>query len=73
MIKKSMRINGLRTSLALEAVFWDGLEQLVDERKTTPPKLVAQIGETRTDPTMSLAAAVRVYLYSHARGRSQSR
>jgi len=66
MIKRSMRIKGHRTSVALEQIFWDGLDRLVEQRASTPPKIIAMIDETRDKNEMSLASAVRVYLYSHA-------
>lgn len=65
MIKKSMRIKGKRTSVALEQVFWDGLDSLVKDKQSTHPKVIAMIDDTR-DPEMSLAASIRVFLYSLA-------
>jgi predicted DNA-binding ribbon-helix-helix protein len=66
MIKKSMRINGHRTSVALEEIFWEGLDRLVREKQSTPPKIIAMIDATRNKDEMSLAAAIRVFLYNYA-------
>ncbi len=72
--KRSMRLAGHRTSLALEDFFWAGLERLARERNTTLPKLIEFIDNRRTstkekqgviDESMSLASAVRVFLYEH--------
>lgn len=73
--KRSMRLAGHRTSLALEDYFWAGLERLARKRNTTLPKLIEEIDKRRAstpasngvsiDDSMSLASAVRVYLYEH--------
>ena len=62
--KRSMRIAGHRTSLALEAEFWAGLEKIARARSTSLPALIAAIDEIRADaaPEASLASAVRVYV-----------
>ena len=60
-----MRIKGHRTSIALEELFWNGLEKVCAEKNVSIPKLIAMIDDTR-DPNASLASAVRVYLYNHA-------
>jgi predicted DNA-binding ribbon-helix-helix protein len=64
LIKKSMRIAGHRTSIALEAEFWDALEKIASQQTLSLPRLVAQIDETRAKdtPDASLASAVRVYV-----------
>lgn len=66
MIKKSMRINGHRTSVALEQIFWDGLDRLVKEKQSTYPKVIAMIDATRDKEEMSLAVAIRCFLYNYA-------
>lgn len=62
--KRSMRIAGHRTSLALEPQFWSALEQIARERAASLPSLIASIDETRAkeSPEASLASAVRVYV-----------
>lgn len=62
--KRSMRIAGHRTSIALEAEFWAALEQIAPARGQSLPTLVASIDEKRaaTAPDASLASAVRVYV-----------
>lgn len=66
MIKKSMRIKGKRTSVALEPIFWEGLDRLVAEKQSTQPKVIAMIDDTRNPDEISLAAAIRVHLYNYA-------
>lgn len=62
--KRSMRIAGHRTSLALEAEFWSALERIARDRNMTLPVLIAQIDERRgkNTPEASLASAVRVFV-----------
>ncbi len=65
--KRSMRIAGHRTSLALEPEFWSGLERIARARTQTLPVLIASIDETRgrDTPEASLASAVRVFVLEH--------
>ena len=62
--KRSMRIAGHRTSLALEPQFWAALESIARERVASLPALIASIDERRAKdaPEASLASAVRVYV-----------
>ena len=64
LLKRSMRIAGHRTSLALEQEFWSGLEKIARARSTSLPVLIASIDETRAKdaPDASLASAVRVFV-----------
>lgn len=64
LLKRSMRIAGHRTSLALEQEFWTGLERIARARATSLPVLIASIDERRARdaPDASLASAVRVYV-----------
>lgn len=65
--KRSMRIAGHRTSLALEPEFWSALERIARARTQTLPVLIAGIDETRAKdaPEASLASAVRVFVLEH--------
>lgn len=62
--KRSMRIAGHRTSLALEQEFWSALERIARSRTQTLPVLIASIDErrARSTPEASLASAVRVFV-----------
>lgn len=57
--KRSMRIAGHRTSLALEAEFWAAVEVMAREREQTLPVFFAEIDKAKP-ATRSLASAVRV-------------
>jgi len=67
LLKRSMRIAGHRTSLALEQEFWSALERIARSRGTSLPVLIATIDETRAkgSPDASLASAVRVFVLEH--------
>lgn len=62
--KRSMRIAGHRTSLALEQEFWSALESIARARAVSMPVLIATIDERRgkSTPDASLASAVRVFV-----------
>ena len=62
--KRSMRIAGHRTSLALEQEFWTALEKIAQARSASLPVLIAGIDESRAEasPDASLASAVRVFV-----------
>lgn len=62
LLKRSMRIAGHRTSIALEQIFWRQLEVLAKARKVSMPVLIAEVDKARavTRPEASLASALRV-------------
>lgn len=62
LFKRSMRIAGHRTSLALEQQFWAVVEEMAKWKGQTLPVLIAQIDADREKqaPEASLASAVRV-------------
>jgi predicted DNA-binding ribbon-helix-helix protein len=64
LIKRSMRIAGHRTSLALEHEFWSVLEKIARARDASLPVLIASIDDIRAreSPNASLASAVRVFV-----------
>lgn len=65
--KRSMRLAGHRTSLALEDEFWAALENIARARGSSLPVLIAGIDEVRAQqaPEASLASAVRVYVLAN--------
>ena len=72
MIKKSMTIRGHRTSISLEAPFWEQLENIAVLRELSVSALVAEIDDQRTkalisgEETGGLSSMIRVYLLQHA-------
>lgn len=66
MIRKSMCINGRRTSTTLEPEFWDYLAAIAHWRGV-PVRHVISCIEAEAPPRDSLASALRVYCLEHAR------
>jgi predicted DNA-binding ribbon-helix-helix protein len=64
-IKRSIFINGRKTSVSLENEFWAGLHAIAESRKTTAAKLVGEIDRQRT--TVNLSSAIRIYVYNYFR------
>jgi predicted DNA-binding ribbon-helix-helix protein len=66
--KRSLTINGHRTSIALEPQFWAVLERLALLGKTSVPKLIASVDRSRATAhaTRSLASAIRVHCLLNA-------
>jgi len=69
MKKRSINIQGHRTSIALEPVFWERLEKIAEERSMSVPALITFIERTRihsanklSGPTVSLTSTLRVYV-----------
>ncbi|WP_411816120.1 ribbon-helix-helix domain-containing protein [Hyphococcus sp. DH-69] len=71
MIKKSITLKGHRTSIALEAEFWDALEIIADQKRCSLPALINQIDRNRLkiDPAPGLASAIRVYILRNSTQR----
>ena len=67
LIKRSFSVAGHRTSVALEAEFWQALSALAAARGQTLSALVATEDATR-DPARPLASSLRVLALGAARG-----
>lgn len=63
-VKYSVRINGHRTSISLEPVFWDLLRMAAERRGVALNTLVANIDaeRIRSETPPGLAGAIRVWL-----------
>lgn len=64
MRKRSVSLKGHRTSVALEAEFWDCLEKFAEEDGRSLASLIARIDRERVKqtPPPGLASALRVYV-----------
>ena len=65
--KRSFRLAGHRTSVALEPEFWAVLEEVALARGTSLAALVAAVDAARPDPDLPLASALRVRALHAAR------
>lgn len=59
--KRSFRLAGHRTSVALEPAFWAALEAMAGRRGISLAALVAEVDAAREDPARPLASALRVF------------
>lgn len=68
--KRSLTIAGHRTSISLEPIFWQALQEAAEEHDMSLAALVAEIDEARTT---NLSSAIRVWLFERARASSRLR
>ncbi len=66
LVKRSVTIQGHRTSFSLEPVFWEALREAAAADGKALNALVAEIDEARGT---NLSSAIRVWLFERARGR----
>ncbi len=64
-VKRSFSIKGHRTSISLEAPFWEALRQAAADEHTTLSALVAAIDGRRG--SAGLSSAVRVWVLDYVR------
>jgi predicted DNA-binding ribbon-helix-helix protein len=67
MRKHSVSIQGHRTSVSLEDIFWDGLKRAAQEEQKPLAQLIADIDTAKGS---GLASALRVWLYQRALGNA---
>lgn len=58
--KRSLRLAGHRTSVALEPAFWAALDAIAARRGVSLAAVVAEADAARPDPAIPLASALRV-------------
>ncbi len=66
-VKHSVTLRGHRTSISLEAPFWQAFRDIAAERGLTLNQLAAEIDEGRAQD-MGLASAIRVFVLARYRG-----
>ncbi len=69
MIRKTMRIGEVRTSIKLETEFWSYLKEIADGRGIRLSALVNEVAAARPDHT-NLASTLRTFCLVHARLRA---
>lgn len=65
-IKRSVVLDGHKTSVSLENEFWEGLREIAEAQKTNLSNLVRQVDRDRNGGNLS--SAIRVYVFKHFRG-----
>ena len=66
--KRSLTLQGHRTSVSLEDAFWDELQAIAKARGISVNALVAEIDAER-GISSGLASAIRVYILAELKGR----
>jgi len=69
-IKRSIVIDGHKTSMSLENEFWDALREIANREKTNLAKLVGRIDHERTN--INLSSTIRVFVLNYFRSRDTS-
>lgn len=68
-VKRSLTLSGHRTSVSLEAAFWDEFRRLAAARGQSVNALACELDAARSPPA-SLASAIRLFvLHEVKRGR----
>ncbi|MFN0264270.1 ribbon-helix-helix domain-containing protein [Tepidamorphus sp. 3E244] len=68
--KRSMTLAGHRTSISLEDVFWDALQDIATERDITITALIREIDEARG--ITALSQSLRAYALNWYRGKARA-
>jgi predicted DNA-binding ribbon-helix-helix protein len=63
-VKHSLTLHGHRTSVSLEAAFWEAFRKLAERDGKTLNALAAEIDDARGD--VGLASAIRVHVLADA-------
>lgn len=64
-IKRSILINGRKTSVSLENEFWNALREIAGPEKFALATLVEQIDKERNN--INLSSAIRVFVFTYVR------
>jgi len=67
-VKHSLTLHGHRTSVSLEAPFWEAFRAIAAERGETVNALAARVDARRAGDE-GLASAIRVFVLRHYRGK----
>ncbi|HBK90747.1 MAG TPA: aryl-sulfate sulfotransferase [Parvularcula sp.] len=70
MKKRSVTLNGHRTSILLEPEFWDAIERAARTRAVSLSRLIAEIdaGRVKNESAEGLASALRVFALKESSG-----
>lgn len=69
-VKRSIMLDGKRTSISLEDPFFDGLKEIAADRSLTLSELVNEIRANRT--TLNLSSSLRIFVLEHYRAGAKS-
>jgi predicted DNA-binding ribbon-helix-helix protein len=66
-LKRSVKLNGRKTSVSLEKEFWDGLREIANDEHTSMSALVDKISQSRNNNNLS--SSLRLFVLHHVRNR----
>ena len=64
-LKRSLAIDGHKTSISLEAAFWGALKEIAARERISVPTLVTRIDTERQHTNLS--SAIRLFVLDHNR------
>ncbi|WFU37282.1 ribbon-helix-helix domain-containing protein [Bradyrhizobium sp. CB82] len=67
-VKRSIVVAGHKTSVSLEAAFWNGMKEISGLRSMTLSELVCEIDSNR--PHGNLSSAIRLFVLDHFKSRA---
>ncbi|WP_439573335.1 ribbon-helix-helix domain-containing protein [Phreatobacter sp.] len=67
-VKRSIVVEGHKTSVSLEDEFWNALKEIASERRETLSELVGHIDKDRTQGNLS--SSIRLFVLDHYRAKS---
>jgi len=66
LVHRSIKISGRKSSLNMEAAFWNGLKEIATAKGVSATKLVSMIDQERPH---NLSSAIRLFVLDHYRRR----
>ena len=70
--KRSVVIEGRKTSVTLEEPFWSGLKEIADRQRLTVSKIVTMIDKTR-EKDQGLSSAIRLFVLEETKNPKMSK
>lgn len=67
-VKRSVIVDGRKTSVSLEDAFWEGLKEIALRQGSSLSGLIARIHARRS--TANLSSAIRLFVLDHFRSRA---
>jgi predicted DNA-binding ribbon-helix-helix protein len=68
-LRRTIVLNGHRTSVTLENDFWDALKEFAAAQGTLVGQLIATIDKERPTGSTNLSSAIRLFLFNYYRRR----
>lgn len=72
LIKRSIVINGRKTSVSIEDEFWNGMHEIAVVKRTSIASLVSTIDRRRGAEDLNLSSAIRIEVMRFYRSAAQA-